>query len=300
MKITKSQLKVLINEYLMSNNDIINEGITGTFLTNQVSRLSMNEKTSEVINKVVNLIDDGLGASQSVDEYLIKFAKTASDSGLNVAKVLTGLRNVASFWAILELYLIIPKQLVQTLNYLSAVEGSLRNVFEHYENLAQPGGKRRADRVVKYGLEKQDLNPDPVSIMGIAELTPDDMMNQLALELLDSWKGTLKVILKPFRSKGEQDAVVYQLYVDGIVSNNFKEEVTKRAQDYISKIKVSQKRLAEDIAGVAISQIVEGVKAGKQTNIIYDTVSPLWNAIAPMDVNLGRMFVESIVDIASN
>ncbi len=299
MKVTRKQLEYLIKEYLGNNKSILIEGIEGTFLSGQITKLGASPESAEKINSFVNVIDDALGKSKSVDEYLVKFAKEASDTGLSVAKAMSAVRTVAYAYAILEFYMIIPKQIIATLEYLSTVDGTLRNRFKYNKN--HVGYHDWADRIDKYGLSITDIDPNSNvysqlgSRFGIPEYTPDDMINQLALDLINvDNKDPFNVTLKGYQSKGKQSAIVYQLESDGIISKEFKDEVKKRAIDLGRKIKSSKKRLASDIVGVLINKISNGIKEGKKPNVLHDTISPLWNMIAPVDVNITRMFVETV------
>ena len=240
MRISKKQLAKIIKEYIYSsdNRKLLNEADTVTVFAIKefLSSCNVSEETAGVVVAAAEDFDDYADYNdvKKLDDWLADHASALAGVGMFSSGTLATAATAFSVgMLVLSAYSIIPKALIATIDNLKTVEGFLRNQHKAYSGLGNATGQR----IITHGLNFDDFDIEQDD--GFSELarrmqtakdyTNDDIITQLAAGSIEFDESTGKVMMS-------QDSIAIKLLVDGVISNQFFEQVKGRFEKLKSKM----------------------------------------------------------------
>ena len=304
MKISKRQLNEIISEYLFSNSRTVralNElaSVSGDFVATITKDIIKDPSKAKDVNDALAVMDDVVGdiTTSNIDEWLSKGAGNLTSIGfLSGESLATAASAYGIGMAVLAAYSVVPSILINTIKNLGTIEEKLRNLREGYESEERYKFDPTYRRIMDDGMDLRDIDFNDggfkklVSNLGVKQYGKREMIMHLAAECILIEKDSTKV-------KMNQKGIALRLLADGVISNNFYNEVRSEFRRQKKAIEDAPEKIYKDMLAY-ILKLAKDVKAGRSAfkQAEADFAKASFDLIFPNASNLAGMVFQQAAD----
>lgn len=304
MKISKRQLNKIICEYLFSNSrssQMLNEiaSVSGDFAAVITKDIIKDPNTAKDFNDALAVIDDYVGnvTTSSFDQWLSKGAGNLTSIGFLSSESLAAAASAYGMgMAVLAAYSVVPGVIINTIKNLGTIEEKLKNLRKGYENKKRYEFDPTYKRIMDRGMDLKDVDFSDnafkklSSDLGVEQYGKREMIMHLAAELIQTDKDSTEV-------KMDQKGIAIRLLTDGVISNNFFNEVKKEYKRHKAAIENAPEKMYKEMLNY-ILKLAKDVKAGKSAfkQAEADFAKASFDLIFPGASNIAGMAFQSAAD----